>query len=103
MSNKATFLLGFVIVILLATQYFFSPPSQSPYVKYVRSSEEKGKADGSRLKPYFNLQNAVDECVDGDTLIVLPGIYTLEAQYFVEELCGNCQDHKTQVIAARGL
>lgn len=103
MSNKATFLLGFVIIILLATQYFFSPPSQSPYVKYVRSGEEKGEADGSRMKPYLNLQNAIDNCDDGDTLIVLPGLYTIEPEFFVEELCGNCQEHRTQVIATRGL
>ena len=103
MSNKATIVLGFVIILLLATQYFFSPPSQSPYVKYVRSSDKQAESTGSRMKPYHNLQNAVNSCDDGDTLIVLPGLYKIEPEYFVEELCGNCSEHKTQVITTRGL
>lgn len=71
-------------------------------VIYVLSSGPGGAGSGSELGPYGDLQNAIDRAQDGDTLIILPGVYSAKAQGFNEELCGNCQEHKTAVTASRG-
>ncbi len=101
-SNKMIAILGLVIVLLMLTQYLFSPPSVSKYVKYAKPSGKTGEGTGSRGKPFVGLQNAIDRCDDGDTLRLLPGVYEAEPSPFPEELCGNCQNHRTPVNATRG-
>lgn len=49
-----------------------------------------------------DLQNAINIAVDGDTLILEPGRYVAEPAPFIEETCGNCQEHQTTVTATRG-
>lgn len=102
MSNKTILILGFVIVLLLMTQYLFSPPSASHHIKFVRSGGDDKPGTGTRSKPFRDLQYAINKCDDGDTLIVFPGTYEAISEYYIEELCGNCEEHATQVIASRG-
>ena len=101
MSNRSIAILGVVIILLLMTQFLFSPMIVSTRIKYV-SAEAKSEGSGSKKKPYKNLQYAVEHCENGDTLMILPGIYQAEATAFAEDLCGNCQNHQTRVNAARG-
>jgi len=48
------------------------------------------------------LQAAIDACADGDTIILQTGIYYASPQAFVDPLCGNCQEHRTNVAASTG-
>jgi hypothetical protein len=57
---------------------------------------------GTAYDPYGDLQRAIDEARDSDTLIVKAGVYPAKPQPYTEELCGNCQDHRTTVNASRG-
>jgi len=72
-------------------------------VLYIEGSWLGVEGSGSEFDPYGDLQNAIDRAQDGDTLIVRPGVYSAKAQVYHEELCGNCQEHKTPVAASRGL
>jgi len=71
-------------------------------VIYVESSWLGIVGSGNEFDPYGDLQQAIDQSQDGDTLLLRPGIYSATAQVFNEELCGNCQEHKTPVVASRG-
>jgi hypothetical protein len=48
------------------------------------------------------LQAAIDACADGDTIVLQTGIYYASPQAFVDPLCGNCQEHRTNVAASTG-
>lgn len=51
---------------------------------------------------YTDLQCAINHAADGDTLYIDAGRYTAYPEPFFEELCGNCQEHRTAVQASRG-
>ncbi len=88
---------------LLATIFTILMASQSHAgVLYIQRSVPGGEGSGSELDPYGDLQKAIDLAADGDTLLILSGTYSAKAQIFNEELCGNCQEHKTAVAASRG-
>lgn len=48
------------------------------------------------------LQEAIDACRDGDTLLLQAGIYYAAPRAFTDPLCGNCRDHATPVAASTG-
>ena len=48
------------------------------------------------------LQSAIDRAKSGDTLRVAAGLYTARSHAFEEEVCGNCETHKTHVRASYG-
>jgi hypothetical protein len=50
----------------------------------------------------FSLQRAINAARDCDTLILPAGIYYASPRQFLDPLCGNCQEHKTQVNASTG-
>jgi parallel beta-helix repeat protein len=74
----------------------------SARVLYVEGSLLGNVGTGSSFDPYGELQYAIDQAADGDTLFLRPGIYSARPQAFDEELCGNCQQHRTKVSASRG-
>jgi parallel beta-helix repeat protein len=57
---------------------------------------------GSEGDPFRALQTAIDAASDGDIIIVLPGTYEATPTDFVEQLCGNCEEHRTDVRATLG-
>jgi hypothetical protein len=71
-------------------------------VLFVESTWLGIEGSGSGFDPYGDLQNAIDRAQDGDMLILRPGVYSAKAQIYKEELCGNCQEHRTTVVASRG-
>ncbi|HEX7343724.1 MAG TPA: right-handed parallel beta-helix repeat-containing protein [bacterium] len=88
---------------ILATIFTILFASQSnAAVLYIQGLGPGAKGSGSEFGPDGDLQTAIDRAHDGDTLIIMPGIYSANAQTFSEELCGNCQEHKTPVTASRG-
>ena len=100
-SNRLIAILGVIIILLMLTQFLFTPFIASTKTKYV-SAQAKTKGYGTRKKPYRNLQYAINHCDDGDTLIILPGVYKAKTTPFLEDLCGNCQEQRTVVNATRG-
>lgn len=63
-----------------------------------------GSQDTSSIKINFyeDLQTAIDNAVDGDTIRIGPGLFESKTYPFAETLCGNCQTHITKVNASRG-
>jgi hypothetical protein len=62
-----------------------------------------GKAGhGNFNDPYRNLQTAFNAGHNGDTIIIAAGSYPSESYAFHDSLCGNCQEHRTPVLASRG-
>ena len=102
MSNRTVAILGVVILLLMSTQFIFSPLVRSKHTKYVDVNSEAKKGSGSKSKPFKDLQYAIDKCSDGDTLIILPGEYRAETRNFLEDLGGNTEIHATLVNATRG-
>ncbi len=51
---------------------------------------------------FGDLQQAIDAAADGDSLFLGPGTFEAAPRIFTEELCGNCQNHRTAVTASRG-
>jgi hypothetical protein len=49
-----------------------------------------------------DLQRAINLAADGDTLLIEPGRYVADPAPFVEQTCGNCKQHQTEVHASRG-
>ena len=57
---------------------------------------------GSKIDPFRDLQAAIDSAKDGDRLLIMPGTYEAHPDSYPEELCGNCEKHRTDVKATRG-
>jgi parallel beta-helix repeat protein len=69
---------------------------------HVDAAANDTMATGAIDVPYANLQSAIDNAADGDTLHIRPGRYSAEPDTFTEALCGNCENHQTEVKASRG-
>jgi hypothetical protein len=69
---------------------------------YVDDVGDGAVGAGTAHDPFRDLQAAIDAAVDGDVLVVLPGVYEATPVEYVERLCGNCEEHRTEVHATRG-
>ncbi len=69
---------------------------------YVDDLKDKKVGEGTQKKPYRDLQHAIEQAEDGDRIVILPGVYEAHPQVYVEDLCGNCEKHQTQVNASGG-
>ncbi|MEW6413243.1 MAG: right-handed parallel beta-helix repeat-containing protein [Candidatus Zixiibacteriota bacterium] len=49
-----------------------------------------------------DLQSVIDFASDGDTISLAPKIFTARPSKFIDPLCGNCEDPKTEATATRG-
>ncbi len=95
-------------MILLLTMAIVALTVSSSYgrIIYVKSSLQNGngigEGSGNQLTPYLDLQFAIDQAEDGDTLLIAPGVYSARPEPFTEELGGNTPEHQTTVNASRG-
>ncbi len=69
---------------------------------YVDDIEDKSRGNGTISEPYRDLQSALSNSADGDTVLIKPGKYISQSYAFPETLCGNCENHMTPVKASRG-
>jgi hypothetical protein len=76
------------------------PAAQSSTLYLNASATRSG--DGSLRLPWRDLQQAIDEAGDGDTLRLAAGTYVAVPEIFEDPLCGNCREHQTAVTASRG-
>ena len=89
-------------VYLLAALVALNAERAMTAIIHVDDREEGIRGAGSMENPYRDLQTAIDEAGDGDTLLISPGQYVSQRFSFREKLCGNCQEHITDVQASRG-
>jgi hypothetical protein len=76
--------------------------AQTNRVWYVDDLKDKKTGTGEKVDPFRDLQYAFDQAKDSDTIFIFPGTYEAKPEEYMEELCGNCQEHKTRVNATRG-
>ena len=69
---------------------------------YVDDMADELRGNGTITDPYRNPQTAFEKASDKDTIFIAPGKYESQAYAFPETLCGNCEDHMTEVSASRG-
>ena len=72
------------------------------HVIYVGDDNTRSRQDGFRNGYYNDFQTAIDKASDNDTIRIAPGIFQAKSVPFPETLCGNCENHITQVEATRG-
>ena len=77
-------------------------PATPAAVRFVDDLNDGRRGTGTRDDPFRDLQTAIDNAADGDVLRIAPGVYSAEAESFVDSLCGNCEEHRTPVPATRG-
>ena len=69
---------------------------------YVDDQGDGKVGSGSKEDPFRDLQYGIDFAKDEDRILIMPGTYEAHPDSFPEELCGNCEMHKTYVRASRG-
>jgi parallel beta-helix repeat protein len=57
------------------------------------------QAQSSDMK---NLQKLIDNAKEGETIFLEEGIYEASPTEYIEDLCGNCQEHRTIVYGTKG-
>lgn len=78
---------GFIINSLFVVAVYFHP----------------ARAATHSLSAGSDLQQAIDQSEDGDTLILAAAVFEAHMQPFADPLCGNCRDPKTEVSASYGI
>jgi len=91
------FIISIPLVILNSNS-----PAQINRTWFVDDLKDKKIGIGSKDEPFRDLQYAFDQAKDEDTIFIFPGTYEAKPEEYIEELCGNCQEHKTRVTATRG-
>ena len=76
--------------------------AQTPRTLYVDDLGDRTVGEGTKEVPFRDLQHAFNQAKNGDTIFLFPGTYEARAEEYIEELCGNCEKHKTKVVASKG-
>jgi hypothetical protein len=80
----------------------FVPPVARATTVYVDDLGDGAAGTGTDDDPFRDLQLAIDSASDGDVILIRPGTYEATPSEFVEPLCGNCEEHLTDVEATHG-
>jgi parallel beta-helix repeat protein len=99
LSLRYIFVFLFTILLGITT---LTVRAQTRSVWYVDDLGDKKVGTGVVENPFRDLQKAIDTAKNGDWILILPGEYKAKPAPYIEGLCGNCQEHKTQVNATRG-
>jgi hypothetical protein len=101
MKHSLKYLFVSILAFYLVISAVYSK-AQTRNIWYVDDLGD-GKIGTGRLgDPFRDLQTAIDLVKDGDQIMILPGEYHASPAEYIEELCGNCEKHKTKVNATRG-
>jgi poly-gamma-glutamate capsule biosynthesis protein CapA/YwtB (metallophosphatase superfamily) len=71
-------------------------------VLYVDDLGDGQVGSGLANDPFRDFQFAIDSATEWDRILLMPGTYEAHPDSYPEELCGNCQEHRTLVQATRG-
>jgi len=95
-------LLTIVLLAFMLLGSFLFVGAEGNKIWYVDDLRDGEVGLGSKDDPFRDLQNAIDFAKDGDEILIMPGTYEAHPDSYPEELCGNCEKHKTYVKASRG-
>jgi poly-gamma-glutamate capsule biosynthesis protein CapA/YwtB (metallophosphatase superfamily) len=90
-----------IALMLLATVLGLTLLAQAGTL-YVDDLGDGRQGSGSAADPFRDLQTAIDAATEWDRILIMPGRYEAHPDSYPEELCGNCQEHRTEVKATRG-
>ncbi|MGB8658049.1 MAG: right-handed parallel beta-helix repeat-containing protein [Candidatus Zixiibacteriota bacterium] len=90
------------VVLLLNLTFLVAPTLAIANVWYVDDLNDGITGTGTKDEPFRDLQIALNYAFDQDKIVLLPGTYEARPDSYPEDLCGNCQNHKTYVKATRG-
>jgi hypothetical protein len=91
-----------MLLLILLCQLTTICFAQTPRTWYVDDLQDKAVGEGTKETPFRDLQYAFNQAKNDDTIFLFPGTYEARAEEYVEELCGNCEVHKTEVVASKG-
>ena len=94
---KTSLGIGVVVVAFLLSVQIALPATH-----YVEQRSDFISGHGTPADPFGDLQQAIEQAKDGDIIKLAPGEYCSTPAPFIEELCGNCTEHKAEVQATRG-
>jgi hypothetical protein len=89
-------------LILLISILISTAATLSAEIIYVDDLADGKAGSGSQADPHRRLQAAIDRAGHLDTLIIRPGRFEATPYAYTEALCGNCENHRTEVKASRG-
>jgi hypothetical protein len=69
---------------------------------YVGDDNARRRGGGYTDGYYNDLQTAIDKATEADTIRLSSGVFRARQYAFPETLCGNCENHITEVEATRG-
>jgi len=92
----------YLLALLLALVFPGSSAVGGTETLYVDDLGDNKLGTGSQVDPFRDLQRAIDSAADGDRLLLMPGTYEAHPDSYPEGLCGNCEEHRTDVKATRG-
>jgi poly-gamma-glutamate synthesis protein (capsule biosynthesis protein) len=95
-------MLRFSLVLTLTLLLSGSPSLTQAGTVYVDDLPDGKVGSGSAADPFRDLQTAIDAGTEWDRILIMPGTYEAHPDSYPEELCGNCQEHRTEVKATRG-
>jgi len=101
MKKKRPFLPA-ILIMVLAFSCAEKVDIDSGNLIIVDASSISDNPDGSSYAPYNSLETAIEKAETGDEIYLLPGTYEATPTEFIENLCGNCEEHATQVSATVG-
>ena len=82
-----------ILLLTLLCQLTAISFAQTNRTWYVDDLQDKAVGEGTEDNPFRDLQYALDRANNGDTIFIFPGTYQAQPEEYVEELCGNCQEH----------
>ncbi len=88
-----------LLLILVFLEFFTIVEAETWYVDDLGDGKV---GSGSEKDPFRDLQHAIDFAKDKDKILIMPGTYEAHPDSYNEDLCGNCETHKTYVKASRG-
>jgi poly-gamma-glutamate synthesis protein (capsule biosynthesis protein) len=95
-------MLRFFVILFLNFFVLVLPYLSQATTWYVDDIGDDVVGTGTKDEPFRDLQTAIDSALDGDQIFIMPGTYEAHPDSYPEELCGNCEQHKTRVEATRG-
>ena len=97
--RKTSILIGMTLVVILGCGI-----STAPRNHFVPPDLHLADFDSTATQwpETSTLQTVIDMSRDGDTLLLSSGVYYAHSQEFLEPLCGNCAEQRTEVKASTG-
>jgi hypothetical protein len=95
-------LLTIVLLAFMLLGSFLFVGAEGNKIWYVDDLLDGKPGSGLKDDPFRDLQIAIDFAKDGDKILIMTGTYEAHPDSYPEELCGNCEKHKTHVKASRG-